>query len=145
MSALPPKAEVRRARGLRIGREIFCNLLIQNEPFGSQSGKICNQIKDGGRILIPRFGGSSPPAPASQSCLSHKAPVSVEDAAIPRHMPRTTLSLCLGFGRECAITAFCLRGQFLASRFAGAVFGLNGRRTRPAGRTNQAVCLATTA
>jgi hypothetical protein len=87
-----------------------CNSLQTSKKFPADSHLSGN--------LASETGSYRTASSASQSCLAHKAPVIVEDAAIPRHMPRTTLSPCLVFGREYAITALCLRGQFLVSRFA---------------------------
>jgi hypothetical protein len=69
--------------GLLDGREITGNVLIQQERFSFQSGENGNEIKVAERFLIPPFGGSNPPAPASQCGLHYAISGCVRTADIP--------------------------------------------------------------
>jgi hypothetical protein len=51
-------------------REIAHNHLMRHARFNHQSGKKLCSINMSGRFLIPPFGGSSPPAPASPVFVS---------------------------------------------------------------------------
>jgi hypothetical protein len=64
-------------------REIVRNLLKQHGRFGPQSGEKPRSINVVGQILIPPFGGSNPPAPASQCGLHYAISGCVRTADIP--------------------------------------------------------------
>src|SRR5262249_59698265 len=51
--------------GRFVSRESGCNSLMLHVRFSPRSGEMRSEIKLEGRFLIPPFGGSSPPAPAT--------------------------------------------------------------------------------